>query len=296
MQRYLILASAGCLVASMAQAGGMDRSGQTIAPLFEDGGETGSYAELSFGSIYPDVSGTALGTDSGNMAENYLRFGAAYKTDLSDRVSLAVIFDQPYGADVAYPTGTGYVFAGSTANFESNAITGILRYKFDNGFSLHAGVRAQSTEAEVSIPYIVGYTASSPSDTGFGYLVGAAYEKPEIALRIALTYFSAIEHETEVTEYTGLTGTTNGTTSFETPEAFNLDVQTGIAENTLLFGGIRWVNWGDFAIAPPVYSALIGKPIVYYNGNYTAYTLGIGRKFNDTWSGSIAMTYGPGVG
>ena len=296
MQRFLALASAGFLSASIAQAGGIDRSGQVIAPLFEPGGESGSYAELSFGSVYPSVTGTAQGFDSGDMAEQYLRFGAAYKTDINDRLSFAIIFDQPYGADVDYPTGTGYAFAGSTASFDSNAITGILRYKFDNGFSVHAGLRAQETSAEVSIPYLAGYQASSPSDVGFGYLVGAAYERPEIALRVALTYFSKIEHDTEATEYTALTGTTTSPTSFETPQAVNLDLQTGIAEDTLLFGSVRWVNWSDFTLTPPVYTNLIGLPILYYNGDYTTYTIGVGRKFNDNWSGSIALSYEPSNG
>ena len=188
------------------------------------------------------------------------------------------------------------IFGGSTAEFESNAITGILRYKFDGGFSVHAGLRAQAISADVAIPYFAGYTASSPTDTSFGYLVGAAYEKPEIALRVALTYFSKVKHDTEVTEYTALTGTSTSPTSLETPEAINFDFQTGIAADTLLFGGVRWVNWADFTITPPVYENLLGTPIVYYNGNYTTYTVGVGRKFNDTWSGSVALTYEPAVG
>lgn len=297
MQRILTLASASLFVASAAYSAGMDRSGQVINPLFEEGGETGSYAELSFGLVSPDITGTAIGVDSGNLAENYLRFGAAYKTDLNDHWSIAVLFGQPYGADVAYPSGTGYPFADSTANLESYAITGILRYKFDNGFSLHAGVRAQQLKADVSIPAIAGYTASAPSDTAFGYLVGAAYEKPEIALRVALTYFSSVKHDLSVTETSLATGSLTSDYEQEMPQAINLDLQTGIAEDTLLFGGLRWVNWGDFTIAPPLYSdVLVGSPLAFYNGDYTTYVIGIGRKFSDTWSGSIALIYEPQAG
>ena len=126
MQRLLTLASAGLVSASMVQAGGLDRSGQSIAPLFETGGESGSYVELSFGNVSPEMSGTAVGASSGNIAESYFRYGGAFKTDLNDRITVALIYDQPYGADVAYPTGTGYPFAGATANFESSALTGIL--------------------------------------------------------------------------------------------------------------------------------------------------------------------------
>jgi long-chain fatty acid transport protein len=72
-----------------AYAGGMDRSGQSITALFEEG----TYAEISFGSIDPSVTGTgidtAVGTTtttaaSGNVAGSYTQIGLAYKTDLND--------------------------------------------------------------------------------------------------------------------------------------------------------------------------------------------------------------------
>ncbi|CAN0578905.1 unnamed protein product, partial [Ectocarpus sp. 12 AP-2014] len=202
-----------------------------------------------------------------------------------------------YGADVDYPAGTGYPFAGSTADLNTNAITGILRYRFESGVSVYAGLRAQQLDADVSIPAVAGYTASAPSETAFGYLVGASYERPDIAFRVALTYFSSISHDLEVTENSLATGSVTSDYTQEMPQAVNLDLETGIAEDTLLFGGIRWVDWSSFTIAPPVYTdVLVGRPLVYYNGNYTTYTIGVGRKFNDTWSGSIAATYEPSVG
>ncbi len=297
MKRFLILAYASSIGASMAQAGGLDRSGQNIAALFENGGASGSYVELSFGNISPDISGTAIGTASGNIADSYFRFGGAYKTDLNDRITVALIYDQPYGADVAYPTGTGYPFAGATAQFESNALTGILQYNFDTGVSIYGGLRAQQISAKVSIPAVASYTADGPSETAFGYLLGAAYEKPEIGLRVALTYFSSTSHDMTVTETSLATGTTTSPYEQKMPQAINLDFQTGVAADTLVFGGVRWVDWSDFTIAPPVYAGpLVGRPLVFYNGDYVTYTLGVGRKFSDTWSGSVALTYEPGVG
>lgn len=235
-----------------------------------------------------------MGTSSGDIAESYLRFGGAFKTDLSDRVSVALIYDQPYGADVAYPTGTGYPFAGSTATFESNALTGIIQYNFDNGFSVYGGLRAQQISANVSLPTVAAYTADGPTSTALGYLAGAAYERPDIALRIALTYFSSVSHDMEVTETSAVTGSTTSDYEQEMPQAVNLDFQTGIAKDTLIFGGVRWVDWSDFTIAPPVYStALIGNPLVFYDGDYITYTLGIGRKFTENWSASVALSYEP---
>ncbi len=138
MTKVWFAAALAAVSASPAYAGGIDRSNQSIAPLFEDG----NYAEISFGSVNPDISGTAAGSFSGNMVDSYLQAGAAYKQDFSDRLSFALIYDQPYGADVAYPSGTTYAFTGANAELRSLALSGILRYKFDGGFSVHGGLRA----------------------------------------------------------------------------------------------------------------------------------------------------------
>lgn len=140
--------------ACTAQAGGIDRSGQSILALFE----SGRYAEFSLGSVSPDTSGNAVaalgGFGSGDMTSSFLQLGAAYKADINDRLSYAIIYDQPFGADVDYPTGTGY-FAAYPAEFESHAITGLLRYKFQNNFSVHGGLRVQSVEATAAVPFVM---------------------------------------------------------------------------------------------------------------------------------------------
>ncbi|WP_027258820.1 OmpP1/FadL family transporter [Leisingera aquimarina] len=277
------------LLPGVAMAGGVDRSGQTLGALFEEG----TYAEFSIGHVSPDVSGTAIGANSGDMVGSHLQLGAAYKRDINDKLSFALIFDQPFGADVEYPAGTGYVFQGATAELNSNAITGVLRYKFNQNFSAYGGVRLQTMEAEVSIPVFGGYAASGDRDESFGYLVGVAYERPDIALRIALTYFSEIDHDVSTTETGGgLPGPFTSTTAINTPQAVNLDFQTGIAKDTLLFGGVRWVEWSKFNISPSFYTGtLIGRPLVSFADDRYTYTLGVGRKFNENWSGSVSVSY-----
>jgi len=287
MKHYLAASAVLALISGAASAGGIDRSGQTLGALFEEG----NYVELSFGSISPDVSGTALGVNSGNMASRYAQFGGAYKRDINDQLSFALIFDQPFGANVDYPTGTGYVFSGSTAELTTNALTGILRYKMANGFSVHGGVRIQTLQAEASVPVIASYTGTGERDESAGYLVGVAYEKPEIALRVALTYFSKIKHDFETAE-TSLAGDLNSITTTETPQSVNLDFQTGIAEDTLLFGGVRWVEWSEFEISPLLYTGtLVGAPLVSFENDTFTYTVGVGRKLTDTLSGSVAVSY-----
>jgi len=174
--KRILLTSAAVLCAQSAFAGGLDRSGQSISALFEDG----RYAEFSLGSIAPDVSGTdvaAFGSQpTGSVANSYFQIGAAYKADVNDRFSYALIFDQPYGASVEYDT-TSVALGGTFADASSQSITGLLRYELDQGFSVYGGLRAQSIKAEVGLSGLAygalsGYDVDMEAGTGFGYVAG----------------------------------------------------------------------------------------------------------------------------
>lgn len=289
MKQALTGAALLALTATTATAGGIERTSQSVAPIFEDG----NYFEFSFGSVNPSVSGTAVGQASGNIAEKYNQLAFAYKHQFSDALSVALIYDQPFGADTAYPTGTTYPFTGATAELNTQALTALGRYKLDNGFSLHGGLRYQTIDANVSIPILSGYTAVGEKNGAVGYVVGAAYERPDIALRVALTYNSAIDHDISVSETTLALGGPNTTEiRVSTPQSVNLEAQTGIAKDTLLFGGVRWVEWSAFSIAPPDYATVTGgNALLSYASDTITYNLGIGRRFNENWSGSIALSH-----
>jgi long-subunit fatty acid transport protein len=290
MTRVLTTASILALGATSALAGGIDRSGQSVGIIFEQG----NYIEFSLGTVSPNVSGTAIaglgGASSGDMAASYAQLGLGYKQTLANGLEAAIIYDQPFGANVDYPTGTGYYAQGSTAELKAHAITGILKYKMPSNVSVYGGLRYQTLEATASIPFVGGYTATGERDGGVGYLVGAAWEKPEIALRVALTYNSKIKHEVTTTE-TG-PGALVSTTDIETPQSVNLDFQSGIAANTLLFGSIRWVEWSAFDITPAVYfGATGGGSLVSYDNDTISYSLGVGRKINENWSAAVTLGY-----
>ena len=285
MMHFRTSVCALALTAGGAWAGGLDRSGQSMALLFEKG----SYAELSFGLVAPDVRGTATATyggfASGDMAADYSQFGLGFKMDLTDSLALALIYDMPFGADVDYPTGTSYYAQGTVAELDTQALTLVAKHRFPSNVSVFGGLRYQTMEAEARIPFVAGYTVTGEQDAALGYLIGAAYEKPEIALRVALTYSTSIEHALDTTEF----GALSSVTTVETPQSLNLEFQSGIAKNTLLIGSIRWVDWSEFVIDPAYYPPL--SPLVSYTGDYTSYSLGVGRKFNETWSGAVTLGY-----
>lgn len=284
MNKLMSTAAALALTASGAVAGGIERAAPSTGILFEDG----EYAEFSFATVSPTVSGVFGGAvPSGDMAATYQNWSFGYKRDLSDQLALAVTVGQPYGANVAYPAAAApYPFAGATAELSTLSVNSLLRYRMENNFSVFGGLRLQSMKGDINLPSGGGpYALNVPSEWDAGYMVGVAYEKPEIALRVALSYNSEVTH--------GFSDNTGNAFDVVTPQSVNLEFQSGIAQNTLLFGSIHWVDWAATDITPPEYP---GGSLVDYTQSTTTYNLGIGRKFNDTWSGALLLSHEPAGG
>ena len=93
-------------------------------------------------------------------------------------------------------------------------------------------------------------------------MVGAAYVKPEIGLKAAITYRSEIEHDANYAESMpfinglppalGLNATQTQENELTTPKSINIDFQTGLNPTTLLTAKARWVPWSGFKITPPL--------------------------------------------
>lgn len=283
------LATTAALLASTASAafaGGIERTDQSVLFMFEEG----KHAELSIGVVNPTVSGhisAAPSVVSGDMAKTYTQGAFSYKQQFGDNLHLGVKIDRPYGASVEYPLAAGYPYAGSTADLSVNALTAVARYELESNISLLGGIRVQQARGEVGIPALGGYTMTTSKETDTGYLLGVAWERPDIAARVALTYNSEITHAFSTVEMGALPGSFDTTT----PQSVNLEFQTGIAADTLLFGSVRWVDWTKFNISPSLVPNLVD-----YDDDTISYSLGIGRKFTETWSGALTLGYEAGTG
>jgi len=309
MNRFIAAGTVLTLGAGPALAGNIDRSGQSAMLLFEPGG----YAEFSIRRVSPDVSGIGAGTSptratptpgksSGDMAGGYNNVGAGVKTQLQEGLDAALILDQPFGANTVYPTGTGYFAQGTTAFLDSNSITALLRYRFASNVSLFGGLRYQTLSADAYIPFVTAvpgrtqpYEITADQDEAFGYVLGVAWEKPEIAARVALTYNSSIDYELNAVE-TSVLGRTRQLLQTTTPQSVNLEFETGIAADTLLFGSVRWVDWTQFEVTPIDYKTLTTRSLVYYNDDVFTYNLGVGRRFSENWAGAVSVTYEEQIG
>lgn len=318
--RTFLLATASALAANTAAAGGLDRTNQPIGIIFEQG----NYAELSFASTIAEIGGTGVGitdpatgtvllpagTAYGDVAGAFNTAGGGLKYEFTDKFSLSLIFDTPFGSDVVY-AGSPFTteLGGTSAISSSSSLTAVGRYKFSDRFSVHGGVRHQRITGNITLSGLAygglsGYNVDLAGDTAFGYVVGAAYEVPEIALRVAATYNSEITHTMPTTETVfgvPLFGPSLDT-EVKSPASINLDFQTGLNKKTLLFGTVRYAKWSDLIISPQFFDDAATDGVVDGVGSGVSisdledtisYTLGIGRRLNENWSISGVIGYEP---
>ncbi|MEO8240954.1 MAG: outer membrane protein transport protein [bacterium] len=285
-----------------ALAGGIDRTAMPLSLLFEDG----QTARLSFSSVTPAVSGDYPaflgGGSTDNMAQDYTSLSFALKGDVNDRLAYMVSFTQPYGADANYTAG---FYTGLEAHWTSSELDALLKYQVTDRISAFGGLRYVTSSADITIPVqmlsppvtpiVVGpYTASADRNGKVGYVLGAAYEIPAIALRGSLTYQSAITHTFDTHErFGGLNGgaTLDGSTDITMPQSVAFDFQTGIAADTLLFGSVKWSEWSKWHVRPSYYDSVIHDEVTGFSTDVITYQLGVGRKINDNLSVFARLGY-----
>ena len=295
-------------------AAGLDRSGQSILPFLQ----SGNYAEASFSVLDPNVSGESNnGASVSDMADDYYFPSAALKIQATEHFSFGLLYDQPYGADSQYPSAAG-AFGngkeGTSVKVRTNNLSLIFGYQPTENWNLYAGPVYQTVKGNVSLrgsaySLLSGYDINLEEDDAFGWLAGAAYQIPEIALKAAVTYRSEIKHELDTTETSNIYIPSYGIdlrsvtsqTEVVTPQSVNLDFQTGIAKDTLAFANIRWVHWDQFAVSPTALATASklakGKAqnLIDYSDDQISATVGVGHKFTSKWSGSASVGWDSGA-
>lgn len=300
------------LPASSVFAAGLDRSGQSVSAFLQPG----NYAEASFTVLDPTVEGTAdakLGGGSlSDMGDDYYFPTAAVKVQATDKISLGLLYDQPFGADATYGIDSG-VFnqngEATTVKVRTNNLTALVGYQPTENWNIYAGPVWQTVKADISLrgnayggpapTGLSGYNIKVDQEDAYGWTAGFAYQIPEIALKAAVTYRSEIKHKAKATEtMTTPIGTFQLLTSdldAITPQSVNVDLQTGLAANTLAFANLRWVHWDQFVVSPK-FLASKGQDLINYSDDQYSVTTGLSHKFNDQWAGTAAIGWDSGAG
>lgn len=280
MKNLFIISAAGLLLGSPAFSGGWEASRLDTSMMYNDGG----YAEVSTTSISYDIMGTS-------------NFGVKHK-NAKDQTRTSIGFKAQYGNfDIGlstYNSGAIQLNGQATAAGVSmvpsadvtvDSLAFLGKYRINDNMSAFAGLNRyevdKSTVTTIAAIYEVSGDELVP-------VVGAAYENKEIALRVE----AVIQAETDVAltaksglKAGGLAGATAVTgAKMAVPQTITVNFQSGVAEDTLLFGSIHKADWKTAQIAIPQ-NANTGAPATGSNfSNKTAYSIGIGRKINDSLS------------
>jgi long-chain fatty acid transport protein len=267
-----------------AFAAAMDRSGQSVSAFLQPG----NYAEAGLMVLDPNVSGkdSTNKANTGDMASSYHSASAALKIQVTDNISVGLLFDQPFGAKAQYDTSNPAFSAngeGTSAEVTTENLTLLVGFQPNANWNFYAGPVWQQAKGDVHLrgtAYSVFggqatlpigganlmYDANMKNDDAWGWAAGLAYQIPEIALKASLTYRSKIKHNLKSHETfndlaaplpVGLSTIQPGTTAVETPQSVNLDFQTGIMTDTVAFANVRWVNWDGFAIRPNAFGQTV---------------------------------------
>ncbi|MDD4852362.1 MAG: outer membrane protein transport protein [Acinetobacter towneri] len=295
-----------------ALAAGLDRSGQSIAAFLQPG----NYAEAGISVLDPKVQSNQLKVN--DMAEDYYFPSAAIKVQATEHISIGLLYDQPFGAESLYPSNNLVFGANGEATqveVETHNLSALIGYQPTENWNFYAGPVYQTVKGNVSLrgtaySLLSGYNIDLKEDDAFGWLAGAAYQIPEIALKAAITYRSEIKHELDTTETSNVYIPSYGIdlrsmtsqTEVVTPQSVNLDFQTGIAKDTLAFANLRWVHWDQFAVSPAALASASklakGKAqnLIDYSDDQISATVGVGHKFTSKWSGSASVGWDSGAG
>jgi long-subunit fatty acid transport protein len=288
----------------LANAEGLERVNIDPSFMFTEG----STAEIGFGNVSPSLpavkgTGSAFTFQSGlDVATSFSVLTGSVKTELGDNFDLGLFYtSQGNGVGIDYGTIGSEADVTIKADLEIPTLAMIGKYQINEAMSVFVGAKQSTVKKGATLKLGSDTSAISGNGnvlpdvtshwelakkSGIGAIYGAAYEMPEIALRVVLTIEDDIDLAVPATSKGGLAST--GTATASIGDAMSLNFQTGIAEDTLLFGNIRRSSWADNQVKVPTPAGL-AQVSSFSDGD--SYSLGIGRKISDDLSVSISGFY-----
>lgn len=282
MKKLFKLTAAGLFLGTPAFSGGWEADRLDTSIMYNDGG----YAEVSTKSISYSVSatsGAAVGAVKHKMAKDQDRISFSFKTQygnfdigVSSYNSGAIQLDGQ-----ATAAGTSLV---PSADVTARSLALLGKYRINENMSAFAGLNRYEVETSTVTTLAAIYEVSGDE---LAPVVGVAYEMKDIALRVE----GILQAETEMSltaksgaKAGGVAGATaiSAASTLVIPQTITLNFQSGIAEDTLLFGSIHKADWETAQITIPANGLVPGVSSDF--STKTAYSIGLGRKISDDLS------------
>jgi long-subunit fatty acid transport protein len=185
----------------------------------------------------------------------------------------------------------------------------------NDSFSVIGGIKNNALNSFNLTSIYGSYDVSSKSNSA--YVVGSAFENPDIALRAEIllqpsskikttgTYTSAAVDFPTAIENMGYTDIPAGVTgsfaaTLNTPEMITLNFQSGIAADTLITGSIHQAKWKSSQVNVDVSTVVpainTAAAVSSDFSDSTKYSIGLARKFSSSLSGSVSYNQEVGSG
>ncbi|MEK1888605.1 MAG: OmpP1/FadL family transporter [Phyllobacterium sp.] len=329
-------------VASAAQAGGLERGGYSWDLLFSKGPVA---TEAGVVHVMPErriknardtdpSNGPGFGATSVDETPSYdvPRFGAKFA--ITPEVDCLGTYQEPWGVH----TNPGFDWQGAASNIETDisshdyGLTCSYKYQVGPGYLRGiGGVSYQEVEGfktrEVNslVPFVApGFDGSGTLDisgNGWGWRAGVAYEIPKYEMRFSLIYNAEVDlgqvnGTVDLTEipralatarnpFLGQITDVYGTATL--PQQLEFKWQTGIAEDWLAFGTVKWTDWSVLGVIPfcPTVTKSLGScnpdsrfrltslDLMFQDGWYVM--AGLGHQFTPKWSGAAQVSWDRGT-
>jgi len=321
----LILTTAAILSATSATAGGFEASRLDTKFMYEEG----NYAELTNASLNYSVKadtrsslGTRLNENSVKTDQN--RSAMAFKTNygsfdigisrfksgtiqLDGKASLYSLNHPSCTSGAQAACGAAGAVPNTDVDVNTTAMLG--KYSLSEQFEILFGAKRDTVEDSTVTTTRGTFTLTGNSKTSG--MIGFAYLKPEIAMRVELlmqpqskiaapTTFAASDYAKFLISNTSWVAPLPTTdphpdcdandfsatfdTTMSTPKMTTLNFQSGVAKDTLVFGSIHRVDWASAQISANTgCSGTLAKSAFW---DTTTYTIGAARKLSD----SLALT------
>ena len=297
-------ASLVALSAGMAQAGGFELQTLDTSMMYADG----NVGSISIADINANVSGTFVTTADTVKDQQVTNLGLKMELGQFD-LGLYTYRSGAIQLSGGNTVGANYA---PTADADINSTTLMALYNLNENVSFLGGI-TQNNLSSGNINTIKGaYDITGASSTG--YLWGGAYSIPAIAFRAEVLFQPSSKISTKTAYdgtqeqiYTFVAGAAGAgaaaalsndyDTEVSRPETLTINLQSGIATDTLMFASYHRAKWSD---APAVIAvASLGTVDPSINETFDdseKFTIGVGRKFSDRLSGTLSYSNEEGGG
>lgn len=304
---------------ALAYAGGFDNSGRPFDIIFGDDNELlfnfkyvqplidlSVRRELGQGRAMPRVSVDEIVADYEDVL-------VGVRWHMSDDVDCAIQWEQPFRFQTAYPDDSlsyqedagdassqvpapidseyssqsftmacriGIKFTHEADSFSSSRLSFIVgpKYQFIDG-------RFSSDLTDYDLGDQDNYSAQLNGSKEWAYLLGLAYEIPELAFRLSIFFHNQVEHslkgyvQAPAPDLSGVLSSSLRAKTI-TPKALNLRLQSGIAENWLAFVNLRWGDWSSVDEIV-VQAGALSQQLSLFANDTLNYEIGLATRIND---------------